>query len=127
MGDIDGHANFVHALDHLYAKMTQATVVALKSTRAETVPVVVDQLTNALAKKIEPIDIVDTAEVIGILDSNYEADLVWLSYTLEIFDIVNSINCLGALSSVGVHTSNKGKRLVPPRYVYRRMKYIDAH
>ena len=56
-----GHANFVHALDHLYAKMTQATVVALKSTRAETVPVVVDQLTNALAKKIEPIDIVDTA------------------------------------------------------------------
>ena len=75
MGDIDRHADAVHALDDRDPEITEPFVTALGRAVADEVATVVRQLRDTLTKSVERIDVIGSAKVLGVLNAEDDADL----------------------------------------------------
>src|SRR4030095_10034546 len=75
---VNSHSGFVHAFDDGDTEVGNAFISSLGRTIADQISCVVSELRNALAKASKEIDIIRTAEVFRILQSENDADLAGL-------------------------------------------------
>src|SRR5713101_6602716 len=83
MRSINDHTQFVHSPDDGDSKIADAVVAALGGAVSNQVARIVGELRNALAQTEEGIDIVWTAEMLGVLQAEEHANLAGLVQFIE--------------------------------------------
>jgi RimJ/RimL family protein N-acetyltransferase len=74
MRDIDCHPHGIHSRHHRLTELRQAPVSHRRTSRAETVLGVISHLREALAHLVKRIEVVEIAQMVGILHSEDNAD-----------------------------------------------------